>query len=142
MRYGWSLDESDWTNLQELLANTRWNRTYLEGIYKDRIPELPGVYIICSNTGSMGDMGPAVASLNNAIYVGQSINLKQRFANHVSGYGKVVKAKSIFRRLEYWWTLVESEKLNIFEQVLVNALGPSANEVNVIKAKIGQPLRI
>jgi excinuclease UvrABC nuclease subunit len=142
MRYGWSLNESDWTNLQELLANTKWTRTYLEGTYKDKIPEQPGVYIICSNTVSMGDMGPAVASLNNAIYVGQSINLKKRFTNHVSGYGNVVKAKSIFRRLEYWWTLVESEKLNIFEQVLVNALGPSANEVNVIKAKIGQPLRI
>jgi excinuclease UvrABC nuclease subunit len=142
MRYGWSLDEIDWVNLQRLLTDTKWNRAYLETVFKDRIPNESGIYIICSNTVSMGNLGPAVSSLNNAIYVGQSTNLKNRFTDHVNGYGNVVKAKLIFRRLEYWWTLVDSEKLNLYEQVLVNALGPSANEVNVIKAKIGQPLRI
>jgi hypothetical protein len=70
------------------------------------------------------------------------VNLKNRFQDHITGYGSVVKAKVTFRRLDYWWTELAREDLIKFEQALVNALGPSANEVNVIKAKIGEPIKI
>jgi hypothetical protein len=142
MRYGWSLEPEDWMILQKLLNKTKWSRVYLEREYKDKVPSKSGVYIICCKTHSIGDMGTAVNVFNNAIYVGQSINLKNRFQDHVTGYGSVVKAKLTFRRLEYWWTEVTRENMSKYEQALVNALGPSANEVNVIKAKIGEPIRI
>jgi len=142
MRYGWSLDPDDWRILHQLLADTKWNRVYLEKEYKDRIPNKSGIYIICGKTDSIGNMGHAVNSLNNAVYVGQSVNLKNRFQDHISGYGSVVKAKLAFRRLEYWWCEVNREDLNKYEQALVNALGPSANEVNVIKARVGEPVKI
>ncbi|TRZ65694.1 MAG: GIY-YIG nuclease family protein [Comamonadaceae bacterium] len=142
MRYGWSLEKEDWTILHQLLSDTKWTRVYLEREYKDSIPNKPGVYIICGKTEAIGFMGEAISKLNNAVYVGQSINLKGRFQDHVAGYGKVKKAKLTFRRLEYWWTELEKGDLSRIEQALVNALGPSANEVNVIKAKVGEPVRI
>ncbi len=136
------MEPEDWLVLGKLLAESKWNRVYLEREYKDRIPNKSGIYIICGKTGALGDMGAAINSLNNAVYVGQSVNLKNRFQDHVAGYGSVVKAKLTFRRLEYWWSEVSREDLNKYEQALVNALGPSANEVNVIKARVGQPIRI
>jgi excinuclease UvrABC nuclease subunit len=142
MRYGWSLDPADWQNLQFLMSETKWSRVYLERQYKDKVPNKSGVYIISGRTTSLGNMGEAINSFNNAVYVGQSVNLKNRFQDHITGYGSVVKAKITFRRLDYWWTELAREDLIKFEQALVNALGPSANEVNVIKAKIGEPIKI
>ena len=142
MRYGWSLEPEDWLVLRRLLSQSKWSRVYLESHYKDRIPSRSGIYIICGKTNSIGDLGEAINSLNNAVYVGQSINLKNRFQDHVNGYGSVVKAKLTFRRLEYWWSEVPRENLSKYEQALVNALGPSANELNAIKAKIGEPIQI
>lgn len=142
MRYGWSLVPEDWLILNQLLSESKWTRVYLEREYKDKVPSRSGVYIICGKANSIGNMGAALNSLNNAVYVGQSSNLKNRFQDHVVGYGSVVKAKLTFRRLEYWWSEISREELNKYEQALVNALGPSANEVNVIKAKVGEPIRI
>lgn len=142
MRYGWSLEQKDWLLLSKLLSDTKWTRVYLDREYKDKVPNKSGVYIICGKTDSLGNMGAAINSMSNAVYVGQSSNLKNRFQEHVAGYGSVVKAKLTFRRLEYWWLEVSREELNIYEQALINALGPSANEVNVIKAKVGEPIRI
>ena len=142
MRYGWSLDPADWQNLQFLMSETKWSRVYHERQYKDKVPNKSGVYIISGRTTSLGNMGEAINSFNNAVYVGQSVNLKNRFQDHITGYGSVVKAKITFRRLDYWWTELAREDLIKFEQALVNALGPSANEVNVIKAKIGEPIKI
>jgi hypothetical protein len=142
MRYGWSLESKDWLILCELLSQSKWTRVYLEREYRDRVPSTPGVYLICGKTDAIGDMGGAINSLNNAVYVGQSSNLKSRFQDHVVGYGNVIKAKLTFRRLEYWWCELARAELNKFEQALVNALGPSANEINVIKAKVGDPIRI
>ena len=142
MKYGWSLERDDWLILHRLLSGSKWTRVYLEREYKDKVPNNSGVYIICGRTESIGDMGLAINSLNNAVYVGQSVNLKNRFQDHVVGYGGVIKAKLAFRRLDYWWTEVSREELSKYEQALVNALGPSANEVNVIKAKVGEPIRI
>lgn len=142
MKYGWSLEPEDWTVLQKLLDKTDWSRTYLEREYKDNVPSGSGVYIICVNTKSLGNWGEPFDRLYNAIYVGQSVNLKNRFQDHVTGYKNVVKAKLTFRRLEFLWTEVAREEMSKYEQALINALGPSANEVNVIKAKIGDPIRI
>ena len=142
MRYGWSLEPEDWRILHRLFSETQWAKVYLERPYKDSVPSRSGVYIICGKTMSIGDMGRALNSLNNAVYVGQSTNLKKRFQEHVNGYGNVVKAKLTFRRLEYWWIELSRNDLDKCEQALVNALGPSANEVNVIKAKVGEPVRI
>jgi hypothetical protein len=142
MRYGWSLDPNDWLDLQKLLADSKWSRVYLDSEYKDRVPSNPGVYIISGNTNSIGNMGDAINCMRTAVYVGQSINLKGRFQDHIRGYGNVIKAKQTFRRLEYWWHEISRSELKKYEQALVSALGPSANEVNVIKAKIGVPVRI
>ena len=75
----------------------------------------------------------------NAIYVGQARNLRQRFQRHVQGYRDVVNAKNAFRRLDFWYTSVESDALNEVEQLLLDSFGPSANIKNV-RARIGEPV--
>jgi hypothetical protein len=77
--------------------------------------------------------------LYNAIYAGQTTNLRQRFRKHVQGYGDVVHAKNAFRRLDFWFASVESADLNDIEQLLLDSLGPTANVKNV-KARIGEPV--
>jgi hypothetical protein len=77
--------------------------------------------------------------LYNTIYAGQTTNLHRRFRSHISGYGAVRSAKSIFRRLDFWYSEVASAELDHIEQLLLETLGPSANVKNV-KAKIGEPI--
>ena len=77
--------------------------------------------------------------LYNAIYAGQTTNLRQRFQNHVQGYGNLIQAKNTFRRLDFWFTSVRSAELDEIEQLLLDTLGPTANIINV-KARIGEPM--
>lgn len=129
--------------LHQILADSIWSRVYLERVYRDSVPRASGVYIICGRTEAIGNLGAAINSLNNAVYVGQSINLNTRFQDHVLGYGNVIKAKLTFRRLEYWWMEAPRMDLDRVEQALITALGPSANDKEVsVKARIGDPIRI
>ena len=74
---------------------------------------------------------------NNLQLIKEHLPLKVQFKNIVTGE---IHYES--ELLDYWWTELAREDLIKFEQALVNALGPSANEVNVIKAKIGEPIKI
>ena len=101
-----------------------------------------GIYIICAQTKYFGGLGEAIDSLYTAIYVGQSKDLNKRFSDHVKGYGNVSAAKLTFKRLDFWWMVVDIDNLNKFEQSLIHALGPNANKVNVIRATLGNPIKI
>ena len=142
MKYGWSLEYDEWKTLRILLSEVVWHRAYLENLHRDRVPSNSGVYIICGDTNGIVNIGIENKSLKNAIYIGQSINLQRRFSDHVKGYGKVIRAKAIFSRLEFLWTEIPQDRLDVYEQALVSVLGPSANEINIIRAKIGQPIRL
>lgn len=143
MRYGWQLEGVLWDHLAAGCESTRWTRTYLEDMYRQNVPATPGVYLICASAqdGLVFTESPerVFQVLYNAIYVGQSNNLRRRFAQHVRGYGNVPRARTIFRRLDYWYTGVTSEKLDELEQCLINALGPTANDRNVL-AIVGKPV--
>ena len=77
--------------------------------------------------------------LYSAVYVGQSRNLQRRFGDHVrTNRGKVADAKQIFRRLDFWYALFDSSDLDRVEKLVIQALGPSANE-RYVRAKIGNP---
>ncbi len=75
----------------------------------------------------------------NAVYAGQTSNLRQRFRQHVNGYGKVVPAKDAFRRLDFWHASAQRTDLRDIEQLLLDTFGPTANVKNV-KARIGEPM--
>jgi hypothetical protein len=142
MKYGWSLDINEWKALQALLSEVVWHRAYLDPVHRERVSCKSGIYVICAVTDGILNIGIENRGLKNAVYIGQSTNLQRRFSDHVRGYGNVIKAKEIFRRLEFLWTEIHDEKLDIYEQALVGVFGPSANEINIIRAKIGQPIRL
>lgn len=146
MDYGWSLDPKVWAAVKEQLVDTVWSHTYLEILYRERVPECSGIYMITASLKVLAIDGPT-NDFRNAIYVGQSINIRKRFLQHVNGYGDVTLAKQTFKRLDFWWTPIATGLLDECEQLLIYALGPSANRVNVIRrepirASVGTPVKI
>ena len=138
MRYGWDLAEDRWRDLRNLLDGRQWNRAYLESDYDTQVVREPGVYLICASPRNIPVGGVVMRELYNAIYVGQARNLRVRFKDHVRGYREVQRAKAVFRRLDFWYTTVRVEELSQAEQVLISALGPTANAKNV-KARVNEP---
>ena len=136
-RKGWSLVESDWKRLSDLAVDRPWHRTYLEKDYQSRVPKVSGVYLMCVEA-PIG--GKVFDRLYNSVYVGQAINLRNRFNDHLRGYGDVVFAKATFRRIDYWYTRAELAELSELEQCLIDALGPSANRGNALRARSGEPI--
>ena len=139
MRYGWSLNRNHWQDLRMALPNSEWKRTYLHSDYLYEVPTYSGVYLICAYLKHIPISGGVMECLYNAIYAGQALNLRNRFSKHVHGYRYVVKAKSTFRSLDFWYIHVDRNDLSDIEQHLINAFGPTANVKNV-KAKIGMPI--
>ena len=143
MRYGWQLDVSFWNRLSLTCGTQDWKRIYLEDTYKHSVPRDSGVYLICTSAQDGLTVTGAAARLfkvlYTAVYVGQAINLRRRFEGHVRGYGNVLKARSIFRRLDYWYTCVIAGELDDLEQCLIDAIGPAANDQNV-QARVGEPV--
>lgn len=143
MRHGWQLNGAIWSRLAAICAPREWQRTYLEDAYRHTVPTSPGVYLICSSVQDGIAMSGASADLYkrlyNALYVGQAKNLRSRFGQHLRGYRNVSKARAIFRRLDYWYTGVLLTELDQLEQCFLDALGPPANDRNVL-ARVGIPV--
>jgi len=139
VKYGWRLDSNYWQDLRNEIDGLTWKRLYLEKDYAPQVPSSPGVYLICASAKDIPIKGQVMERLYNALYAGQSINLHRRFGDHLRGYGSVLKAKSAFRRLDFWYSELPKTRLSEIEQLLLVAFGPTAN-VNNVKAKIGNPV--
>lgn len=135
---GWVLDGSVWSRMQKEFGPADWRKRPLSVDVKRHIPVTSGVYAICAR----GFVGPnpdgLLASLYNAVYVGKATNLQNRFDDHCRGYGDVRPARLVFRQLDFWF--IETDRIELLEQLLMDALGPPANKVNSIGAKIGAPV--
>lgn len=139
MRYGWSLDAEPWNKLRARIVAFEWRRVFLEEDYVSQVPSSSGVYLICASPRSVLVPGRVMELLYNTIYVGQSRNLRARCRNHVIGYGSVRTAKLTFGRLDFWYSELAPNELSDVEQLLLEALGPTANMINV-RAKVGEPV--
>ena len=138
---GWSLDAQTWTTLASTITQNSWKRAYLTPDYQSRIPTHSGVYVMCVDTEFLPVEGPPFSKMYSAIYVGQAKNLRNRFNDHLRGYADVRRARETFRRIHYWHTGVAEDRLSFVEQCLIDALGPTANRSNPIKAKSLDPVR-
>ena len=139
MKYGWSLDSALWKELQARVAEFKWNRVYLEKDYQSKVSNSSGVYLICANTRDIPIDGKVMQRIYNVVYVGQTNNLRRRFNEHAHGYGQILKAKGIFRQMDFWYTELDGTYLSEIEQLLISVFGPSANG-KYVKAKIGDPV--
>jgi excinuclease UvrABC nuclease subunit len=115
-----------------------WRKQPLDLTVKRHVPETGGVYVICAHAVAGPNAAGILAALYNAVYVGQAMNLRNRFADHCRGYRDVRLAHQIFRSLDFWFS--ETGDRNEAEQLLMDALGPPANRSNVIRARINPPV--
>lgn len=136
---GWSLDGTHWDRVRDALAGKTWTQTYLEHSYSNTVPDGSGIYLICA--GAPVEERP-FKKMYNCLYVGQSKNLNKRFKEHIAGYKDVVKVKETYGRIEFWYASISNDKLSSTEQAVIDAVGPSANRSNALRAQIGRPVEL
>jgi hypothetical protein len=130
LQKGWTLDKDPWSALGELDSALDWKRTYLEADYGSALDDVPAVYAICASPRTVPVEGVLLEKLYIPVYVGQTLNLRTRFNQHVRGYRGVVEAKSLFRRLDFWYSGVAADSLGHVEQTLIDVFGPPVNSRN------------
>ena len=141
MRYGWQLKHEHWRKLSNNLVRRNWNRVTLLKREMNRVPEGSGVYLICSSPEHIPVSGEVMKRLYNVIYVGRAINLRQRFKNHANKpKSKIQIADDIFKKLDFWYVPIDSSETAEIEQIIISAFGPTANEINAIKARSLDPI--
>lgn len=98
---------------------------------------------MCVRTRDLHLSGKLFDNLMSAIYVGQAGNLKARFAQHVRGDRPGLKqALQTFRFVSfYYMVLNDKDQLSYVEQCLIDALGPSVNSINAMRAKQGGEIK-
>lgn len=138
MRYGWSLDSHDWAGATACIQALNWHRVRLSADHRDSVPAAPGVYLMCASGFPLIE---GRVELYNAVYVGQSRSLRQRFLTHCTHPSpEVRRAKECFGAgLHYWYTRLTLDRLDEVERLLISVFGPSANMVNGVRARIGDP---
>lgn len=142
MRYGWTLEKQQWDRLLQVVTETDWLKVpRLNQLYRDFVPETPGVYVICVKLPNFNQC--PFKSLYNVIYVGKSEEaLLERFLFHCGQAERGVKAaKQCFGdSLEYWFTEVSRDRVAELEKWLIDCFGPPANRKSgSIPGKIGNP---
>ena len=139
MRYGWSLDRQLWGDTIPILSSSRWKRRQLDPLYADEIPARPGVYVICSPATPQSGTG-LFGRLYNALYVGRSKDLRDRFKTHCR-YPKPQLRKAIDcfpDQVDFWCLPVALDEYRHSEAILIKCLGPAVNLVEgTITARIG-----
>lgn len=141
MQHGWTLDKQKWQHLLTAVSRTRWSKTRLDQLYRDSIPESPGVYAICARVPDFNQF--LFKALYEIIYVGKSnVSLHSRFLNHCHNPERgIEQAKECFGdSFEYWYTEVSPDQVDELETRLIECFGPPANRISGrIRARLRNP---
>jgi excinuclease UvrABC nuclease subunit len=133
MQYGWTLDKGAWTKLITATRNRAWRRVSFSRLEKGQVPTEGGVYVFCAKPMSASfntAQRHLLRTLLNAVYVGQAVNLRQRFDDHLRAPMDPMRAaRAVFSTtLEFWFTRASStEEMCELESLLIECLGPPAN---------------
>lgn len=146
MQHGWTLEKQKWNHLLEIVSGTRWSKTWLDQLYRDNIPESPGVYAICAKFKTSDSSQSLFKALYEVIYVGKSaVSLHSRFLDHCRKPERgIEQAKECFGdSFEYWYTEVTPDQADELETHLIECFGPPANRIGgqKILARLGPPQR-
>jgi hypothetical protein len=148
MRYGWSLEKSEWLNLFPYIVNNQlWRAVQLTIGERDGVPTGSGVYVMCVAPPNR-KLDKALQSHNpfeflyTPIYIGQTDNLKRRFLEHCQRpKPELQKGQDCFNgNIHYWFIRIEPQNLDKVEADLIACFGPPANVLRGIRARIGTPV--
>ncbi len=140
MQHGWTLEKRKWDNLLSVVTGTRWSKTQLVSLERDSVPQNRGVYAICVTLKTLNFNQNPFKTLYEIIYVGKSNCLRRRFLEHCDRAKRGVQmAKGCFgNNLEYWFTIVDANRIDELETRLIECFGPPANlKDRHIPARIG-----
>jgi hypothetical protein len=141
MRHGWSTERQTWRQVGEQAVGRNWKRVPFAALHQGLVTEQSGVYAIC--TPGLAANAGLFGVLYNAVYVGQSRDLRRRFLEHCRSPARELQsALNCFRVLEFWFAAASLEELDSLEQLLIECLGPPANQRVGITARLGPPQRI
>ena len=143
VRYGWSLETSDWEVANAATGPDSSKGTYLESGYEGRVPEKVGIYMLCAKP--RGPLG--TRDFLNVLYVGKATNLRSRFQDHQAGRNSsplIKRCKRVYSRMHFHWMAMPEtinsspeEWMKNTEQALIAAFGPPANKYQATRAVIG-----
>ena len=131
IRYGWPLYSADWETLfPDICASERWHSRALSQPFRSSIPQASGVYMMCVKPPSFETMREPFSDFHNVIYVGRSINLRQRYGRHLNAPSPKVRAARIAyaNTLRFWFLEAPIDAISAFERVLIECFGPPAND--------------
>src|SRR5437868_6758418 len=132
MTYGWTLNNEQWKELYAVIGKRKWRRVPFDLYEKMEIPETHGVYVFCAKpcSGVTLDAKHLLKNLLNAVYIGQAVNLRQRFEGHWKHpMDPMIAVRHCFSTtLEFWFTTLDTfEELCTVERILIDCFGPLAN---------------
>ncbi len=78
--------------------------------------------------------------LYTAIYVGSSNNLKKRFGEQLRNQELLNKVGSFVDGLDFWFCRLDVRQIEKIEQSLIDCLGPPANSIRGISARLKDPV--
>lgn len=143
MEYGWTIDKLRWTALKNTMGDkSRWKISRLRDTGSAAIPEKPGVYmlcvrpLLCEETFVVDVNSRHAKGLYNALYIGESDNLRRRYRNHARMRGSRDRKRvdEFFDRFAgkidfCYWVIDKADKFRLREvqNLLIACFGPSAN---------------
>jgi len=138
---GWSLVKDDWDRIPNPIINKgSWSRVAFSPGANGAIPEKPGIYVIVAthpNKSLTADRpsNDLFGLLYTAVYVGETGDLRKRFAQHTSNQASevITNIKNCFpNRLDFWWYRTKDKtEAQGLEPILQFALGPAGRSENL-----------
>ena len=131
IRYGWPLHSEEWDAVPADISQTNgWQSRPLGHASKTTIPIASGVYMMCVRLPRAARLHRPFTDLQEVIYVGKAKNLRRRYAQHLNTPSpKVQMAKKTYSdSLRFWFLNVSQERFSIVETMLIDCLGPAAND--------------
>ena len=135
MQHGWTIDQAIWDRLPDsLVANDRWRSVGFTLADANSVPLVPGVYVLCAPPAGRRRAHTPLTNdlfglLYNAMYVGRTANLRQRFQQHSQHPSpEIRRTRETFREgLEFWFCQLPIGMIAPAEARLIDCLGPTAN---------------
>ena len=134
---GWSLQHEDWKQIATSLAGVEWGLTWLDSLFRDSVPDAPGIYMLIADTNTLTDSYQLPSVVSGILYVGRSSSLKDRFRQHASTRSRnprIQHCSMIFGKLRFAYArvptttgLATADWISAAEHTLIKTLDPPAN---------------
>ena len=121
--------------MAEKIRDLRWHRSAFTPAELEKLPERPGIYILCAAPPEVPKPFQRLG-LYNPVYIGRTTNLKQRI---LAGHWKrpsvnIRELRAHFKgELSLWYAEAAPQEIEGVEDAMLFCFWPSANrEINIL----------